>query len=364
MLARRDAAVNALRNLIGSVDTSYGPNDWPRGLEAFRRLNEQLDEAGQSDLRSLFSEADITHIFDELVDLASSSDSDSLRAVGSIATGTLGRIERLIAFARSPANIVSPESPPLASYLSALRLFADAFDGSLVYIARPPILSYGLYGAAGLDAISRRMLELIQHRNALAEQVDCIMECSCDVEDIRVQLQADKLLFDVDRAIDYYALSDQANGGGLLRSIAYGALSAKVSALGVPVLGQQLVNTLNAITATLRWPAPLPGNLQQRTILANLLQQEICLQQQAEPRWEQLVISLSPRCALAAMNSDVHPDETVIGHLLGSTHDEIVNHTGIAFAGCATVQVGIPPHFETSLDMILHDFDPNGFDRP
>ena len=35
---RRDAAIYALRNLVGGTQTAYGPNDWPRGLDAYRNL--------------------------------------------------------------------------------------------------------------------------------------------------------------------------------------------------------------------------------------------------------------------------------------------------------------------------------------
>jgi hypothetical protein len=36
--SRRNAVVNALRNLAGSPDASLGQQDWPRGLESYRRL--------------------------------------------------------------------------------------------------------------------------------------------------------------------------------------------------------------------------------------------------------------------------------------------------------------------------------------
>jgi hypothetical protein len=35
---RRDAVIYALRNLTGSVQEGYGPNEWPRGLVAYRQL--------------------------------------------------------------------------------------------------------------------------------------------------------------------------------------------------------------------------------------------------------------------------------------------------------------------------------------
>jgi hypothetical protein len=64
---RRDAAIYALRNLVGSTQMAYGPEDWPRGLDAYRQLNQLLDAQGQSDLRSLLVETELARTMDELV---------------------------------------------------------------------------------------------------------------------------------------------------------------------------------------------------------------------------------------------------------------------------------------------------------
>lgn len=39
---RRDAVIYALRNLVGATQEAYGPNDWPRGLNAYRSLFDLL----------------------------------------------------------------------------------------------------------------------------------------------------------------------------------------------------------------------------------------------------------------------------------------------------------------------------------
>jgi hypothetical protein len=50
---RRDTVIYALRNLMGSTQTAYGQEDWPRGLDAYRKLFRNLEQQGQGDLRAL-----------------------------------------------------------------------------------------------------------------------------------------------------------------------------------------------------------------------------------------------------------------------------------------------------------------------
>lgn len=277
MQMRRDAALNALRNLVGSTQYAHGPNEWPRGLEAYRQLMRRLDAAGLADLRALFAEANLGRMLDELIDMAASTNSNSLRALGATAQVTIDRINRLVAFCASSGVAtdatnggISPESPPLASFLSALKMFAEAFEGAnrgyrLVYIARPSLLTYGLYGGQGLDTETQTLLTLVLLRNRLAEQVDCISRCDCSIDAIRRQLRLDKLLFDTDRAIDYYAVGidspdqmpDEAETApGEIRAIAYGALMESYEALET-ALGQPdpaVFATLQRIADALGWP--------------------------------------------------------------------------------------------------------------
>ena len=135
-----------------------------------------------------------------------------MRALGSTAQLDLQRFRRLVAFAGS--NItgvgVTPDSPPLTGFLEALQLFVDAFEGAggfrLLRIARPPILFYGLYGIGGLAKADKRLLQLIIQRGLLAEQLDCFLNCDCGEDAVLCQIVLDKILYDVDRAIDLYAV--------------------------------------------------------------------------------------------------------------------------------------------------------------
>jgi hypothetical protein len=123
---------------------------------------------------------------------------------------------------------VSPESPPLTAFLEALQLFAEAFDTGggfrLLRIARPPILFYGLYGIGGLTETEETLVELVRLRGRLAEQLDCLLQCDCSPQQIPCQVILDKLLYDVDRAIDLYAVGVDEFSEPERRAAAYSLL--------------------------------------------------------------------------------------------------------------------------------------------
>lgn len=228
---RRDAAIYALRNLVGATQEAYGPNDWPRGLDAYRRLFETLEHNGQGDLRALLLENELARTMDELIERAAHGSADGLRALGSTAFLDLERFRRLVAIGQ---RSVTPESPPLTAFLEALQLFADAFDTSggfrLMRVARPPILFYGLYGASGLDAAERRLLDLIVCRGQLADLLDCVTSCDCDDDATYCQVVLDKVLYDVDRAIDLYVVGKENFGPPERRAAAYGFVISELIA--------------------------------------------------------------------------------------------------------------------------------------
>lgn len=218
---RRDAAVFALRNLVGTTQLAYGPEDWPRGLDAYRQLVQVLESQGQNDLRSLLVEAELARTMDELVRLSGDASAEGLRAVGSTAMLALERFRRFIAVAR---RAISPESPALYAFLEALDLFRAAFETAggfrLMKIARPPILFYGLYGSNGLDAADQRLVDIVARRGLIADDIDCIAGVCCNLDRGCLAL-LDKALYDVDRAIDLYSLGFTDFGATERRASAY-----------------------------------------------------------------------------------------------------------------------------------------------
>ena len=225
---RRDAVIYALRNLVGSTQMAYGPEQWPRGLDAYRQINDLLDAQGQSDLRSLLVETELARTMDELVQRSGDNTSDGLRAVGSTALLGLERFRRFIAVTRRG---VSPESPALFAFQEALQLFASAFESAggfrLMKIARPPILFYGLYGSSGLDDADRRLVELVTRRGLIADGIDCLAG-SCCATDRACLVLLDKVLYDLDRAIDLYGLGFTSFGATERRASAYGFVIEQV----------------------------------------------------------------------------------------------------------------------------------------
>lgn len=200
---RRDAVIYALRNLVGGTQEAYSPNEWPRGIDAYRRLLSFLDSQGQGDLRALLVENEMARLLDTLIHRAENGRAQGLRALSATAQLDLERFRRLIIIgsrldkAQFVAADATFDSPPLASFLQALGLFADAFGAGetgasggyrLLRIARPPVLFYGLYGAASVDDAEQRLLQLIIQRNILADQLDNIAQFGLPAQIARVQV--------------------------------------------------------------------------------------------------------------------------------------------------------------------------------
>ena len=233
--ARRDAVINALRNLVGSTQQALGPNDWPRGIEAYSELYTNLENQGQSDLRALLEENELARIMDSLIQRAARGEADGMRALGSTAQLDLQRFRRLVIVAQ---GLVDPESPPLTSFLVALNLFADAFTPSggirLLRVARPAILFYGLYGANGDDSqkYDQNLSSIILYRGQLANRLDCrASSCGNDSESLGLTILLDKVLYDVDRSIDLYALGNNGFSLPERRASAYSYLIQEVNLL-------------------------------------------------------------------------------------------------------------------------------------
>jgi hypothetical protein len=219
---RRDATIYALRNLIGATQQAFAPNEWPRGLDAYRRLFDLLEHQGQGDLRALLVEVELARTMDELIQRAAHGRAEGMRALGATAQLDLERFRRLVIIGQ---RVVVPESPPLTSFLEALRLFSDAFEPSggfrLLRIARPAILFYGLYGVSGSERPDDTLLRLIIARGTLASLLDCFLQCGCTPEAVACQIALDKILYDTDRAIDLYAVGSRFFGEPERRAAAY-----------------------------------------------------------------------------------------------------------------------------------------------
>jgi hypothetical protein len=155
---RRDAVIYALRNFNGGAQQSYGPDDWPCGIDAYCGVYNWLEEQGQGDLRSLPLENEVAQTMDALIGRAQNGTPEGLRALGVTAQLDIERFRRMAivapgAMARLGGGFDRP--PPLEAYLQALGLFAQTFRPAgglrLLRVARPGILLYGLYNVTQLE---------------------------------------------------------------------------------------------------------------------------------------------------------------------------------------------------------------------
>ena len=386
--ARRDAVIYALRNLVGTAQGAYEGNEWPRGQVAYRQFLNRLETAGQSDLRALFQENYVARSFDELIHWTTSNNPDDLRALGATASPMLEKFQRLILLGN---RLVDPESPPLAAYLSTIQLFLDAFTNAasgyrLLYIARPPIVFYGLYGVGGPDTATERLLQLVINRGRLAEQADCYLGCDCSVDRVRCQVMLDKILYDVDRAIDLYTLGIDPDGDGEPehRAAAYAVIIDKFLGLqdrtGVLCANAgdtpQCVSrgcvepgsTLHVVLQTLRgllWyrnqlaisvPEEPRETVTYITTELTLMHQELCIQKDTDAQWENLLHTMAPSC--------VHDATGVLGPtegLLGLAIDAIEAAFPVGEEpSCPIFEVDIPPDPATSLAGLVYCRDSEG----
>jgi hypothetical protein len=309
--ARRDAVLLALRTLQGTTEQAFGNDQWPWSLHGLREVLRQLEDSGHLDLRALLDEPVLGRLMDEMIERAGQQSTIGLRALGATAEITLQRLYRLLFVID---NRVQPPAPAVTTFLKAIQLFLDAFRSSrsgyrLLYVGRAPISFYGLIGIGGPDAATQRLLDLVMRRGRLAELLDCYLGCECCGDEVTCQILLDKLLYDVDRAIDLYTLGIRPAGDGEpeWRAAAYGVLIQQfvqtqnaclpeapcAPALGDPVTGlsAQLAGLQNTLLGSNPIPPALPPAQQ-----SIWMRDELCLQQLSDARLESILATLAPGC--------------------------------------------------------------------
>jgi hypothetical protein len=264
---RRDAVIFALRNFAGGAQQAYGPDDWPRGIDAYRRVYNWLEAQGQGDLRSLLLENEIARTMDALITRAQNGTADGLRALGVTAQIDIERFRRMAIVA--PGAVGSDRSPPLEAYLVALDLFAETFRPAgglrLLRIARPPILYYGLYKTSQIEH-DNALFDLVAVRGTLAVIFDGLFPANT-VRGVQPQVLLDMLLLELDRGIDLLALGAGAGEGGPTDWRAY-AVWAIIAVILDVLTGQYLASKptppswWSVPAGSLGGPIPQKANIQ------------------------------------------------------------------------------------------------------
>lgn len=413
--ARRDAVINALRQVDGVAAMVGQGSTWPRGLRAYRQLSTVLEARGQGDLRSLMNEAELARTLDELVQLAGGNAANGLRAIGATAWAPLARLHR---FVQTSIRQVAPAAPELATLHEALQLFIDGFVPAggfrLLRIARPSVLNYGLYGPSRITSAETRLIELVNRRGNLARELDCLTDCACDDETVLAQIVLDKLLYDIDRAIDYYCVGDADLGLPEARAAAYSHLidavingpianppaiahwpwnrppmiaappfiakiPAEVSAeltsirgllrpIGLAPIGWDTTEAIyNAnLNSNLVWLGGTAAPLR----FAQVLHDELCLQRDTDQQWRALVEQMTAGCLPVdqIFRDAVDATEGVLPLVVDRVLDVIeeataaavdVNGNSVQVAGaCVQAETIVPLHFEESLETIAANTAP------
>ncbi|MEI9983701.1 MAG: hypothetical protein WDN69_11160 [Aliidongia sp.] len=258
---RRDAVIYALRNFNGGAQQAYGPDDWPRGVDAYRRLYQWLEEQGQGDLRSPAAR------IRDCADHGYADHPGPERHVGRAARARRhgparyralpphgdrgagrhvagGRAFRPLAAAR----ILSPGAGAVRRDLPACRRPQAAAH-------RPAaLLLYGLYYTNQLEH-DNALFDLIAARGTLATIFDGLFP-SNSARGVQPQVLLDMLLLELDRGIDLLAMGSSTSEGGPTewRAIAFWAI--------IKVIYQLLTN--NDARRQIRRPCRLGQRLADR----------------------------------------------------------------------------------------------------
>lgn len=377
---RRDAVIAALHDLFNPDPGAHHSEDWPRGLHALTSLNEWLDKSGQGHLRALLDESYLASVLDKLIETAGQSDATVLRGLGATSTVTVAQLNRLLGLL---GQAINPASPPLARFRQALMLFVQSFRPDrgrrLILAARPPLMANGFYGLANSDG-DTGFLNLMVARARLAQLLDCYMGCGCETDDVGCQIVLDKMLYDIDRAIDRF-VTDMPDA--TKRAAAFGLLIRLTMDLDPLDQDAEILNhagqwrDMRGLIAGLEdcvtSPSPLatvlteagdilmvpfdgdgidwtvrPDPADSDTDLRRLIRTELCDQQRDEARWFAFAASMSPGCAELNLFHD-----RIIGLLGGAMYlsgSGAFNDRQTLRVGCEEVATTIPAHFETSLD--------------
>jgi hypothetical protein len=229
---RRDAVIYALRSFISGTQINTDQDQFPRALDAYRRVYDWLEQQGQGDLRSMLLENEVAATMDALITRAKGGDSpNGLRGLGVTAQIDIERFRRFAVVAMGSLareDGLQDRNPVVESYVQALLLFSDTFRRAggirLLRVGRPPALLYGLYNVNQLED-DRDLIDLVMVRGMLATIFDTLFPCD-GMRGMQTQVLMDMLLSELDRGLDllYMGSAPAEAGPTEWRSTAFWAI--------------------------------------------------------------------------------------------------------------------------------------------
>ncbi|MDY7231331.1 hypothetical protein [Hyalangium rubrum] len=212
---RRETLIGALERFTSA--THEGEEDWGDGEASYGALLRVLSEQGHSELRAIIRPETMTRLLDVLLDSVPQQQPDYLRGIASTVPLEMVQLRRLRAVAtellKGRGGRNQAASAPLSAFVQALTLFIDAFaepgTGSrLLNISLPaPFASLQLARADKGGDIVRALFHV---RTRLQVELDAIhADPNVDPLDWPLIVKLDRVLYDLDRAIDLYLM-----GGG------------------------------------------------------------------------------------------------------------------------------------------------------
>ncbi|MEM9970030.1 MAG: hypothetical protein AAF762_02870 [Pseudomonadota bacterium] len=400
---RRDAVIAALHDLQNPDPVAHRSEDWPRALHALTSINQWLDSSGQGHLRALLDESYLASILDKLIETVGQSEATVLRGLSATSSVTITQLNRLLALL---GQVINPASPPLARFRQALLLFVQSFRPDrgrrLILAARPPLMANGFYGLANTPE-DASFIALMATRAQLAARLDCYLGCECDDGRVACQVVLDKMLYDIDRAIDRYIAdvseaTQRAAAYGVLMNLINGTFevndlvvtdSARGSFVAIPPVLEGLENcaprgsffnqALGAVGALLLAPVDFrtrPGFAEDaEPELYSLIRSELCNQRRDEERWFEFAAAMTPGCTdLDALHDRIRALLGAGLYLAGGGKDRSFNGIQIlgignevaaeiqdqevdgVFVTCEGPATTIPAHYESSLDTFVYDY--------
>jgi hypothetical protein len=227
------------------------------------------------------------------------------------------------------------------------------------------------------------LLALTTIRGQLADQADCLGDCTCGGSAAALQAAVDLAIYATDRAIDLYALGKNDFGKAECRASAYAylllAISAHLFSLrpAAPAVNRTLdglIRTLDGISLALAPPgafttppgqsAAPPWKISGETFCVGTIggvpalvirEQELALQQRLEARWSEVAGSLAPSCP---DRDDVLGNAGIVSRLI----ETALKVNNPAFAP-ALQTITVPPDLETLLDGLINDVTSDGNGR-